>query len=134
MPRRRETTLTVRIKAFLKLSTDTTMLIAPFGYPHPGVIGVPPFLLTQNISPKYITRSDIMKVPCCRYDATLRFKGLKCKGMQTEGNGVSNKAIVLREWLQVSCETSKVRKVIGSSMLSVVYMLQFHVKINQGLT
>jgi len=82
MHRRREATLTVRIKDFLKLSTDTAMLFAPFGYTHPGVIGVPPFLLTQNISPKYITKSDIMKVPRCRYDATLRFKGLKCKGMQ----------------------------------------------------
>jgi len=51
-----------------------------------------------------------------------------------EGNGVSNKAIVLCEWLQASCETSKVQKVIESSMLSVVCMLQFHVKINQGLT
>jgi len=61
MPRRREATLTVQIKAFLKLSTDTAMLFAPFGYTHPGVIGVPPFLPTLSAHTEYISKVHYQK-------------------------------------------------------------------------
>jgi len=39
---------------------DTAMLLAPFGCTHPPP-PVPPFLFMQNLSPKDIARSDIMK-------------------------------------------------------------------------
>ena len=45
---------------------DMIMLFEPFGYtrlPPP----VPPFLLTQNLSPKYIDRYNIMKLKFSRY-------------------------------------------------------------------
>ena len=53
--------LPVPTKSLLKMSPDTAMLFAPFGctYPPPPV---PPFLLTQNLSPKDIAGSDIMKL------------------------------------------------------------------------
>jgi len=37
------------------------MLFAPFGCTHPPP-PVPPFLLTQNLSPKDIAGSDVMKL------------------------------------------------------------------------
>ena len=40
---------------------DVAMLFAPFGSTHPRP-PVPSFLLTQNLSPKDIARSDIMKL------------------------------------------------------------------------
>ena len=48
-------------KSLLKMSPDVAMLFAPFGCTHPP-LPVPPFLLTQNLSPKDIARSDIMKL------------------------------------------------------------------------
>ena len=49
---------TVPTRAFLQLSPDTTMLFAPFGYTHPPD-PIPPYLLTQNVSPKDIAGSYI---------------------------------------------------------------------------
>jgi len=43
------------------LSADTAMLFSPFGYTYPPP-PVPPFLLAQNLSPKDIAGSDIMKL------------------------------------------------------------------------
>jgi len=43
---------------FSEPNPDTAMLFAPFGYIHPPP-PVPPFLLTQNISPKDIAGRDI---------------------------------------------------------------------------
>ena len=54
-------TLPVPTKLLLKTSPDTAMLFAPFGCTHPPP-PVPPFLLTQNLSPKDIAGSDIMKL------------------------------------------------------------------------
>ena len=48
----------VPTKLLLKMSPDTAMLFAPFGCTHPPP-PVPPFLLTQNLSPKDIAGSDI---------------------------------------------------------------------------
>ena len=53
--------LPVPTKSLLKMSPDATMLFAPFGHTHPPP-HVAPFLLTQNLSPKDITGSDIMKL------------------------------------------------------------------------
>jgi len=53
--------LPVPTKSLLKTSPDAAMLFAPFGGTHPPP-PVPPFLLTQNLSPKSIARSDIMKL------------------------------------------------------------------------
>ena len=53
--------LPVPSKSLLKTSPDAAMLFAPFGCAHPSP-PVPPFLLTQNLSPKDIARSDIMKL------------------------------------------------------------------------
>ena len=53
--------LPVPTKSLLKMSSDTAMLFAPFGCTHPPP-PVPPFLLTQNLSPKDIAGSDIMKL------------------------------------------------------------------------
>ena len=48
-------------KLLLKTSPDAVMLFTPFRctYPPPPV---PPFLLTQNLSPKDIAEGDIMKL------------------------------------------------------------------------
>ena len=51
--------LPVPTKSLLKTSPDSAMLFAPFGSTH---LPVPPFLLTQNLSPKDIVGSDIMKL------------------------------------------------------------------------
>ena len=51
----------VPTKSFLRTSPDATMLFAPFGCTH-SPPPVPPFLLTQNLSPKDIAGSDIMKL------------------------------------------------------------------------
>jgi len=61
MPKRIEMALPVPTKSLLKTSPDTDMLFAPFGctYPPPPVL---PVLLTQNLSPKDIAGSDIMKL------------------------------------------------------------------------
>ena len=53
--------LPVPTKLLLKMSSDVAMLFAPFGCTHPPP-PVPPFLLTQNLSPKDIAGSDIMKL------------------------------------------------------------------------
>ena len=53
--------LPVPTKSLLKTSPDTAMLFAPFGCTHPPP-PVTPFLLTQNLSPKDIAGSDIMKL------------------------------------------------------------------------
>ena len=53
--------LPVPTKSLLKTSQDATMLFAPFGCTHPPPL-VPPILLTQNLSPKDIAGSDIMKL------------------------------------------------------------------------
>jgi len=45
----------------LKTSPDAAMLFAPFRCTHPPP-PVPPFLLTQNLSPKDIAGSNIMKL------------------------------------------------------------------------
>ena len=50
----------VPTKSLLKTSQDTVMLFAHFGCNHPPS-PVPPFLFTQNLSPKDIAGSDIMK-------------------------------------------------------------------------
>ena len=49
--------LPVPTKLLLKMSPDAAVLFAPFGAPT-----LPPFLLTHNLSPKDIARSDIMKL------------------------------------------------------------------------
>jgi len=61
MPKRTEMVLPVPTKSLLKMSLNTAMLFAPFGctYPPPPVL---PFLLTQNLNPKDIAESDIMKL------------------------------------------------------------------------
>ena len=59
MPKRMEMALPVPTKSLLKTSPDAAMLFAPFGSTH---LPVPPFLLTQNLSPKDIAGSDIMKL------------------------------------------------------------------------
>jgi len=61
MPKRIEMALQVPTKSLLKTSPDMAMLFAPFGctQPPPPVL---PFLLTQNLSPKDIAGSDIMKL------------------------------------------------------------------------
>ena len=48
-------------RLLLKTSPDKAMLFAPLGCTHPPP-PVPPFLLTQNLSPKDIAGSDIMKL------------------------------------------------------------------------
>ena len=53
--------LPVPTKSLLKMSPDAAMLFAPFRCIHPPP-PVPPFLLTQNLSPKDIARSDIIKL------------------------------------------------------------------------
>jgi len=53
--------LPVPTKLLLKTSPDAAMLLAPFGCTHLPP-PVPPFLLTQNLSPKGIAGSDIMKL------------------------------------------------------------------------
>ena len=53
--------LPVPTKSFLKMSPDVAMLFAPFGCTHPPP-PVSPFLLTQNLSPKDIAGSYIMKL------------------------------------------------------------------------
>jgi len=61
MPKRIEMDLPVPTKLLLKMSLDTAMLFAPFRCTHPS-LPVPPFLLTQNLSPKDISGSNIMKL------------------------------------------------------------------------
>ena len=53
--------LPVPTKLLLKTSPDVAMLFAPFWCTHPSP-PIPPFLLTQNLSPKDIAGSDIMKL------------------------------------------------------------------------
>ena len=53
--------LPVPTKLLLNTSPDVAMLIAPFGCIHLPPL-VPPFLLMQNLSPKDIAGSDIMKL------------------------------------------------------------------------
>jgi len=61
MPIRIEVSLPVPTRSLLKANPDAAMLFAPFGctYQPPPV---PPFLLTQNLSPKDIAGSDNMKL------------------------------------------------------------------------
>ena len=60
MPKRIEIALPVPNKFLLK-TRDAAILFAPFGCTDPPP-PVPPFLLTQNLSPKDIAGSDIMKL------------------------------------------------------------------------
>ena len=53
--------LPVPAKLFLEMNPDTTMPFAPFGYTHPPP-SIPPLLLKQNLSPKDIAGSDILKL------------------------------------------------------------------------
>ena len=53
--------LPVLTKLLLKTRPDEAVLFAPFRRTHPPS-PVPPFLLTQNLSPKDIAGSDIMKL------------------------------------------------------------------------
>ena len=57
--------LPVPTKSLLKMSPDAAMLFAPFWCTHP-LPPVPPFLLTQNLSPKDIAGDDIMKLKVSR--------------------------------------------------------------------
>ena len=61
MPKRTEMALPEPNKSLLKTSPDAAMQFALFGCTHPPP-PVPPFLLTQNLSPKDIAGSDIMKL------------------------------------------------------------------------
>ena len=61
MPKRIEMALPVPTKSLLRMSPDTAMLFAPFECTHPPP-PVLPFLPTQNLSPKDIAGSDIMKL------------------------------------------------------------------------
>ena len=70
--KRTETAHPVPTKVFSKLSPETAMLFAAFGCTHPPP-HVPPFLLTLNLSPKDIDRSDIMKMKVsCRLDSYIQ--------------------------------------------------------------
>ena len=53
--------LPVPTKSLLRTSPDATMLFTPFGCTHPPP-PVPPLLLMQNLSPKDIAGSYIMKL------------------------------------------------------------------------
>ena len=61
MPNRTERPLPVPTKLLLVTSPDTTMLFAPFRCTHPPP-PILPFLLKQNLSPKDIVGSDILKL------------------------------------------------------------------------
>jgi len=61
MPKRIEMALPVPTKSFVQPSPDAALLFAPFGCTYP-LPTVPPFLLKQNLSPKDIAGSDIMKL------------------------------------------------------------------------
>jgi len=61
MQKRIEMALPVPTKLLLKTSPDAAILFAPLGCTHPPPT-VLPFLLTQNLSPKDIAGSDIMKL------------------------------------------------------------------------
>ena len=61
MTKRIEMALPMPTKLLLKMSPDAAMLFAPFGCTHP-LPPVPLFLLTQNLSPKAVAGSDIMKL------------------------------------------------------------------------
>jgi len=61
MPKKIEMALPVPTKSLLKMSSDAAMFFAPFGCTHPPP-PVPPFLQTQNLCPKDIAGSDIMKL------------------------------------------------------------------------
>ena len=58
-PKRTEMALPVPTKSLLRTSPDAAMLFAPFGWTHPPS-PVPPFLLTQNLSPKDMTDISAM--------------------------------------------------------------------------
>ena len=60
-PKRTEIVLPVPTKSFLETTPDAAMLFAFFGCTHP-LPPIPPFLLKQNLSPKDIAGSDIMKL------------------------------------------------------------------------
>ena len=61
MPKTMEMALPVPNKTFLPRSPDTAMLFAPSGCTHPPP-PVPPFLLSQNLSPKDFAGSHMMKL------------------------------------------------------------------------
>ena len=66
--------LPVPTKSLLKMSPDVAMLFALFGYTNPPP-PVPPFLLTQNLSPKDIAGSDIMNESLMTLMGTIGPKG-----------------------------------------------------------
>ena len=61
MPKTMEMALPVPTKTFLPRSPDTAMLFAPSRCTHPPP-PVPPFLLSQKLSPKDIAGSHMMKL------------------------------------------------------------------------
>ena len=61
MPKGIKMALPVPTKSLLKMSPDAAMLFASFGCTHPPPPD-PLFLLMQNLSPKDIARSDIIKL------------------------------------------------------------------------
>ena len=70
--------LPMAIKAFLQMSPDTALLFTLFGCTHPPP-PVQPFLLMQNLSPKDIAGSDIMKLNVLRH----HMKSLGRKGLSS---------------------------------------------------
>ena len=56
--------LPVPTKLLLKTSPDAAMLFAPFGCTHPPPL-VPPFLLTQNLSPKDMCKKKVTLLSFC---------------------------------------------------------------------
>jgi len=67
--------LPVPTKSLQRTSPDVAMLFAPFRCTHPPP-PLPPFLLTQNLSPKHIAGSDIMKLKLMTDISTMGTKEL----------------------------------------------------------
>ena len=93
MPKRTEMVLLVPTKAFYKWAhADIAMLFAPFRCTHPPP-PVLPFLLTQNLSSKDISGSDMMKLKVSQHH------------MQSLGRkGLNRIRILIRSVHLCSCE------------------------------
>ena len=77
MLKSREMAYPAPTKGFLQARPDTAMLFAHFEYTH-SPSPAPPFLLTQNLSPKDIAGYDIMKLKVSWWiPASLVGKGIK---------------------------------------------------------